>query len=202
MKYALILPLALGCSLTKPTKPLPLRHFAPDIPEQARAEGTAPCGTLAFGRMSARTHLRYRIVHRRSPVEVAMYETLRWTDRPDVYVQRALSEQLFEREGLVQTASSSDLVLEIDVLAFEQVDAPVPGGHVKLAYRLRDNRTVVDSGTINVERPSRTPRIENVIQAIGAANEAATAELAERIAPIVRQRSSCNPVAVKEPTGS
>jgi ABC-type uncharacterized transport system auxiliary subunit len=142
-------------------------------------------------RISSSAHLRYRIVHRTSPVEIALYETLRWTDHPDVYIRRALERHLFEVGGLVQSTNRGDLSLQIDVLGFEQVDAPAPSGRVQLAYELRDDRAVVASGTVTLARPSKGPRIEAVVAAIGEATEAATAEVARRVVPLVRARAGC-----------
>jgi ABC-type uncharacterized transport system auxiliary subunit len=167
-----------------------LRHFTPDV-AHAESPPAAHCGVLWLDRITSSAHLRYRIVHRTSPVEIALYETLRWTDHPDVYIRRALEQHLFEAGGLVQSTSRGDLSLAVDVLGFEQVDAPA-AGRVQLAYELRDDRAVVASGTVTLTRPRMGPQIEAVVAAIGEATEAATGVVVARgVVPVVRARAGC-----------
>ncbi len=193
MRRALAIVLFAGCALTRKSPPLELRYFSPALPEAAAP--TSTCGTVALGRITASAHLRYRIAHRTSPVEVALYETLRWTDHPDSYVRRALERELFGRAGLSQSLYSSELTLDVDVLGFEQLDTPQPAGRVQLAFRLRDDRAVIASGVLTATQPSRSPKIDDVVIAIGEATSAAVADVSSRVAPVVRARASCSPPA-------
>lgn len=194
MKRALAIALLGACALTRKSPPLEIRYFTPEIAREVSAPSST-CGTLALGRITASPHLRYRIAHRTSPVEISLYDTLRWTDHPDSYVRRALERELFGRGALSQAVYSSDIMLDVDVLGFEQLDAPRAAGRVQLAFRLRDDRSVITSDVLTTTRPSATPRIDDVVHAIGEATTAAAVEVAARVAPIIRARAGCTPPA-------
>ena len=194
MKRALAFALVAGCALTRKAAPLQIRYFTPEVAREVRAP-SGTCGTLVLGRITASPHLRYRIAHRTSPVEVSLYETLRWTDHPDSYVRRALERELFGHAALSQALYSGGLTLDVDVLGFEQLDAPRAAGRVQLAFRLRDDRSVIASDVLTTTRASVAPKIDDVVLAIGEATTAAAAEVAARVAPIIRARAGCTPPA-------
>jgi uncharacterized lipoprotein YmbA len=188
MRAPWLVVLAAGCALSTKSAPLELRYFSPEAPEAAapavRAEAVAPRGRLRLGRVTPSAHLRYRIVHRTSDVERQLSETLRWTDAPDAYVRRALSRALFEGRALEQVVGGAAPTLDVEVIAFEAVHRHPDrhAGRVELRYQLHDERAVLESGGIAVERPARGPEIEVIVAAIGDAMSAATAEVAARIA--------------------
>lgn len=165
--------------------------------------GAAPAAArprLHLGRVTPSAHLRYRIVRRSSPVERELSETLRWTEPPDAYVRRALTRALFEARSLEQVIGGPAPTLDVEVLAFEAVDrAPAPtvrgparpatrAGRVELRYQLHDERTVLASGVVAVERDAGGREIERVVAAIGQAMAAATAEVADRVTRRVTPR--------------
>lgn len=188
MRYWGALLVLAGCALTRNAPPRELRHFTPASAIERPAPVDTRCGELTLGRVLGGSHLRYRIVRRTSPVEIELYDTLRWTERPDIYVRRALAYHLFERGALVETTGRGGLVLDVEVLAYEQVDAR---GRVELRYQLRDQDHVVTTGHVVSESRARTPTIEAVVTAIGKASDEATSELAGRIGTTVRERSGC-----------
>jgi ABC-type uncharacterized transport system auxiliary subunit len=190
MKRVLAIALLAGCALTRKSAPLQIRQFTPEVPYEAGAP-TTTCGALALGRITASGHLRYRIAHRSSPVEISLYETLRWTDHPDSYVRRALERELFHQAALSQALYGSGLTLDVDVLGFEELETPRAAGRVQLAFRLRDDRSVITSGVLTTTRPSASPKIEDVVTAIGEATAAAARDVTARVAPIVRARAHC-----------
>jgi ABC-type uncharacterized transport system auxiliary subunit len=167
-----------GCSLLSKAPPRELRYFTPEKVESAPA---APSNKiqLRLGRVRPAELLRTRILHRQSPVEVQEYDMLRWTEPPDAYVRRALARALFDGAGFVQVVGGLVPTLDVDVVAFEQDGA---GGRVQLHYLLTDDRQVLASGDVVAERPATGTSIEAAVAAIGAAMNAASAEVASRIA--------------------
>jgi cholesterol transport system auxiliary component len=122
-------------------------------------------------------------VRRASAVELSLSETLRWTEYPDAYVRRSLSRALFEARDLEQIVGGAAPTLEVEVFAFEEVRrGDRRAGRVALRYQLHDERAVLASGDVVIERAARGPEIELVVAAIGDAMAASTAELAERVA--------------------
>lgn len=189
-----------GCALSSKAAPLELHYFSAESPSAAAVQSRAPAaGTprLRLGQITTADYLRYRIVHRDSARSVDPYETLRWAELPREYVRRALIRALFDTGALAQVVGGAAPTLDIDVTAFEEVVRP--GGHagrVQLSYRLHDDQVVIARGAVTAERPARGPGMEAVASAIGAAMDAASAELAGRVVP--RLRALPEPA---EPTG-
>jgi ABC-type uncharacterized transport system auxiliary subunit len=123
--------------------------------------------------------LRYRIVHRESAVEIGLYETLRWTDNPDVYVRRALVRALFDDGALGQGVGGALPALDVEVLGFEEVRTTgAHTGRVMLRYELHDSRTVLAGGVVTAERPVTAGGFDAVVVAIGEALRGATNQVA------------------------
>jgi cholesterol transport system auxiliary component len=122
-------------------------------------------------------------VRRTSSVELRLSETRRWTEPPDAYVRRSLARALFEARGLERVVGGAAPTLEVEVIAFEVVHHPDRrAGRVELRYQLHDERTVLSAGDVAIEREARGQGFELVVAAIGEALEAATAEIADRVA--------------------
>lgn len=172
-----------GCAIAAKSQPLEFRYFSPPPSVRAAAAtGEPPCARLRLGRVTPGAYLRFRIAHRDSAVELDLYDTLRWTERPDTYVRRALSDALFEHQPLEQAIANDAVTLEIDVIAFEEVARQGRhAGRVQLGYALRDARNVLGRGVVTFEHDARGAAIEHVVAAIGAALEAASAEVARRV---------------------
>jgi ABC-type uncharacterized transport system auxiliary subunit len=186
-----------GCALTSKAKPIENRYFSPERAQVAPAAVSVPepVVRLRLGRLSASANLRYRIVHRESQVEVSPYETLRWTETPADYVERSLVRALFGCGRFQQVVSGPGLTLDVEVIAFEDAHrGRQRSGRVQLSYRLHDERIVIASGVVEVERDAPADSIDSVVAAIGTAMEGATAEIAERVA---RQLRSEEPTAKK-----
>ncbi len=190
-----------SCALTSKAPPLNMRYFTP---EPLTAPGARSLTSLTehasdpqdvarirLGRVSPSAHLRYSIVHRGTGFELQPYEELRWTERPDAYVQRALAHALFDSRALVQAVDRRAPTLDVEVVAFEEVRRGSQRlGRVELRYQLSDDATVLASGAVTVERPARGGRIEDVVAAISEAMTAATAQVAERVARACNASSS------------
>lgn len=171
-----------GCALVTKSEPVELRYFSPEPASVAAERGATGCAArLRLGRVTPSDHVQSRIAHRESPVEIDLYDTWRWTERPDNYVRRALVRALFEGRGLVQSASRRDPTLDVEVIGFEEARHGRHAGRVQLTYQLGDDR-VLARGEITKEREVQGTGIAAVVAAIGAAMTDATSELAGRVA--------------------
>lgn len=186
MRWLLLL--LTGCALTSRSAPVQIRYFSP-IPASAtkpasppkhastaRDQGDLP--RVRIGNVTPSEHLREDIARRTSPFELELYSQRRWTEPPETYVQRALAEALFEDRPLAEAVTGAAVTLHVDVLAFEEVATPAAGGRVQLRYRLDDERSVLATGVITVERPASGVGFVPIVAAIGEALEDATAQLA------------------------
>jgi hypothetical protein len=174
------LALVTACALTSRSEPRQLRYFAPELPPSVAFVGT-PCARIRIGRVVAGSGLRLAIERRVSPIELEPYETLRWTESPEVYTRRSVARALFARP-LEQAVAGAVLVLDVEVTGFEEVaHGATRAGRVVLRYELRDERRVVARGETPVERPATSAMIDAVVVAIGAALAGSSDELADRI---------------------
>jgi cholesterol transport system auxiliary component len=181
MRAALALAVLAGCALVRSSKPADIRYFAPEPLARASAPVRARDLKVRIGRVEPSTHLRERIAYRASSVEVALYDERRWTDAPDIYVRRAVERSLFDRRGVEQTFHRDGPELEIEVVGFEEVVAPLHTGRVQLRYQLRDRDVIVARGTLTAERPVAGDGFAPVVASIGEALD----EVAEQLAEIV-----------------
>jgi cholesterol transport system auxiliary component len=170
-----------GCSLTSRSAPIQIRYFAIETPrDHARTQLAARCELeLQLGRIEPDIYLREKIAHRVSPAEVQLYDTKRWTETPDVYVRRALEHALFERRPFHQVLGGRSPTLDVEVIAFEELQTTPPRGRVELRYRLHDNRTVLANDVVAVERVAGGADFSYVIDAIADALDAAANKIAE-----------------------
>lgn len=180
-----------GCALTSKATPMDVRYFTPetlDSPRPPRRPEPA-IARLRLGHAGSSANLRYRIVHRESAVELEPYETLRWTENPEDYVRRSLTRALFEDQPLEQVVGGAAPALEVELVAFEESRRGERHvGRVQIRYQLHDERSVLASGVVTVERDASSGAIEAVVAAIGAAMEAACAELAGDVVVRLRAR--------------
>jgi ABC-type uncharacterized transport system auxiliary subunit len=180
MKFSLLVCVLAACALTSKAKPVEIRYFAPPSLQVAVQPTASSAGRARLGRITASSYLRARIAHRRSPVELDLADTLRWTEHPDEYVRRSLSRALFVDRGIEQAVTGSALTLTVEVTAFEHVERG--GRHygcVQLRYEIDDDNSVVTEGVVTVERDARGSDISLVVAAIGDALAAATADVAD-----------------------
>ena len=181
-----------GCALTQKSAPRELRYFTPPLSNVASHEGK-PCGHIELGRVIASGSLRYPIQHEVSPVEIRPYETLRWTEIPDVFVKRSIARALYDKEPLEQTIGEG-AVLDIDVIAFEETSEHA--GRVRLRYELHDDTRVLSHGVITRERAAASQSIDQVVVAIGQALDEASGQR------FARMWSRRTPHVTRDPVGA
>ena len=146
-----------GCALLGKGDPLLPRYFTPEYPLDAPASAPAVADLrLRLGRVSAWSHLRERMVVRSSEQEIRYYDDRRWTERPEIYLRRALSGELFQERGLVHVISGAAPTLEVELASFEEVQ--VPSNHrarLVAHFVLYDERVGRLEETVTVEEPVR-----------------------------------------------
>lgn len=176
-----------GCALTDKAPPVEIRYFSPQEYRLATREAvpseSARRVELRMGRITSSAHLRSRISYRATGYELGSYETLRWTDNPETYLRRELHRALFETRPLRERVSGRVPVMEVELIAFEEVRKSGDRfGRVSLHYTLRDESRVLADGHVEVERQAAAGGgIENVVGAISAALAAAADESADRV---------------------
>jgi len=180
-----LLPLG-GCALTNKAVPTIPRYFSPELPPvQPKAEAPRAGAELRLGRISAGSHIREKIVYRSSDYEVGFYDDLLWTEKPDSYLRRALSQVLFEQERLRSVVSGAAPVLDVELVSFEELRAPRHAALVRLTFVVRDERMVRLEQTLSVERPiaaaSKDKEPAAIAAALGEAMSSAVAQISERV---------------------
>jgi cholesterol transport system auxiliary component len=177
-----------GCALASKSTPAEVHWFSPEAIDAVHPTAAAlpepGAGRVRIGRVAASSHLRSRIVFREAAYELGAYDDRRWTENPDVYLRRALEHALFEERGVVQGLGGPVPVLDVELIAFEEVrrGGARTSGRVEVAYVLHDDRDVLAKGRVAVERPASSGAMGDVVAAIAAALEGATSEVAGAVA--------------------
>lgn len=193
--------LALGaCALTSKAEPVDVRYFSPERAESTSAGRKEPTAAslpfpLRLGRVQARPHLRERIVYRENDFELGYYDGLRWAERPDVYLRRAISRALFERRTNRQVLGADAPTVEVEISAFDEVRARSGhDAHVRLDAILFDRNDIVWQGTVDAREPVAGSSIEAVVAAMTSAVEVAAESLARSVeSALVMARSPRDP---------
>ena len=150
-----------ACALTSKSTPIVVRYFTPGhaSPHRAGPAFAGPASSAAsappelrLGRVSAASYLNEKIAFRDSDHEVGYYATLRWTERPEDYLRRALARALFQEHELRELVSGAGPALELELSAFEEVKTPTHIARVEVTWKVRDGRTVVAQRTLTIER--------------------------------------------------
>ena len=175
-----------GCALMSKAAPLSPRYFSPELePASPDSPPKTPL-ELRLGGIRASVQLEQRIAYRESESELGYYDSWRWTEPPEAYLARALSQQLFEQRGFVHVVAGSAPTLDVELLGFEEVRAGAPRARVELRLVLRDDRRTLLERTLRVERPLAPGAAEDaplrLTRALSGALEAALAQLGELVA--------------------
>ena len=187
--------LTLGCAALSKSTPLEIRYFTPEAepagPQLSQpAAAGAPTASLRLGRVVGGPELGEEIAWRESPMEVGFYDDSRWTERPEAYVARALDRALFGSGRLRHVLAGPTPVLDVRVLAFEEV-RPQSGGprraRVTLAVLLHDERTVLLEQRFMQEVEVRGGKIEQLVQGLALAMQRVVEQVAGQAAATLAQ---------------
>ncbi|MDF2697868.1 MAG: hypothetical protein K0S65_6251 [Labilithrix sp.] len=179
----------MGCggALTSKGEALDVRWFNPETvrPRLTSASETAPAGAgqeLELGHVASGINLRERIAYRDAAYEVGFYDDKRWTERPEVYVRRALARTLFEERGMRRALAGQAPVLDVEVLSFEMLRGETPSARIQLRMVVHDDRDAFLEKTLTVDRPMPpgSKGFEGLVQAMAQALDAAAEEVANQ----------------------
>lgn len=195
-----------ACALLSKSEFAEIRYFSPERatprtssagPAVAPASGAAKKPVrLRLGRVSSGRNLRERIAYRGAAYELGYYRDLRWTERPEAYVERALGRSLFEVHGLRRVLSGTAPTLEVEVIAFDELRLPkIRAARIQLKLMLYDDTGAVLDDTLTVDRPvaGETPEIEDVVAAMANALDAAADQTTLRVQMALAASRSSSP---------
>ncbi len=178
-----------SCALTDKQPALNVHYYSMSPPsltsEPLSPSASSPNSHLRLVRISrvkASSHLNKKLYFRSSAVEGGYYEDRRWTEKPAELVHRELDRALFEQGRFSEQLAGDALVLEVEVLAFEEVRLGASRhALIELRYQLQDDSKVLLAQTVRVERAAKAPAPEEVVKALSLALEEACQELAVRL---------------------
>jgi cholesterol transport system auxiliary component len=160
--WALLVALAtppLGCAFFGKSDPVVLRYFTPETLAAAPdSSGVAmamrpTAFDLRLGRVNSASYVKDRIAFRDKGFEVGYYDELRWTEKPESYLRRALGRALFQQQGVRQIISGPGPTLDVDLDAFEELRSPRHAARMQVTWVLHDDQHVQWEETFTVERP-------------------------------------------------
>jgi len=189
---AALVAFASSCALLTKSEPVVPRYFSPEVAEGSPASTTSTASSLEvrLGRVGGGSYLKERIAFRSSDHEFGLYEDRRWTERPEVYVERALERALFEQRGIRRALSGSAPTLTAELIEFEEVTGSAPRVRLRLSYALHNEQTVLREHTLALERPLAQgldiSRTERVAAALGDSLRDAANQIAEDVLASLR----------------
>jgi cholesterol transport system auxiliary component len=184
---ALALGLA-GCALTSRSEPMRVRYYTLEGGGSAVRAREADHRTLELrlGRVEASDYLSEEIAFRNSKHELEFYDDLRWTEKPQEYLRRALTRALFQERGVTRAFSGAASTLDVELVEFEELRGPQPKVRLSAIATLHDERRSQLQETVTVERAisgasATGDHTEATAAALSAAMSEAVAGLADRV---------------------
>ncbi len=183
--------LTLGCALLSKGDQGAARFFV--IEHVPRVSGTDPVQAdkiqtkkmnLRLGRVTGALHLEERLVYRDSQYELGYYRERRWTEPPDIFLERLLARLLFEDLGLSRVVGGVGPTLEVRLTAFDEIRVPTRFARARVVARLHDERSVFWEETLTAEIPivvnDRSDLVTETVKALGLAMQSVIDQIAER----------------------
>jgi uncharacterized lipoprotein YmbA len=169
---------ASGCALFSRGASVDVRWYTPELtrlhPGSAELQGGCE---LRVGRVRSGADLGLRIAYGDGLYQVGYYEGLRWTERPEEYVRRALGRALFEQGPFVRAPSPAAPTLDVEVIEFQEVKAPtMHAARIALRIVLSTDRVLLER-TIAVSEPFSGEPFDAFVAAMSVALETAASEV-------------------------
>jgi cholesterol transport system auxiliary component len=159
LPFAIAVTSASGCALLSRGSAMEPRWFTPELARTP--EGIAemqPTRDLHLGRVTSGATIGLRIAFSDGLYEVGYYDSRRWTERPELYVRRALERALFEGGRFRRSSAGGGPSLDVDVLKFEEVKgASTHAARVALHVVLSTDRVLLERTVIASEPASGDP---------------------------------------------
>jgi ABC-type uncharacterized transport system auxiliary subunit len=171
-----------GCALFSRGARVDTHWYTPELtrthPGSAEPQGGCE---LRLGRVTAGPDLGRRIAYGDGLYQVGYYESLRWTERPEQYVRRALGRALFEEGPFQRAASPSAPTLDVEVVNFQEVKGPAThAARITLHIVLTTERVLVER-TVAVSEPFPGQPFDAFVAAMSMALETASSEVVRDI---------------------
>lgn len=147
---------AAGCALTSRSEPMRVRYYTLESGNTQQSLASQPRSTpleLRIGRIDASGYLNQQIAFRNSSHQLEFYDDLRWTEKPEQYLRRALTKALFQERGLTRSYSGMTPTLDIELVEFEEIRGAEPKVRLQALVTLHDERRSQLEETVTVERP-------------------------------------------------
>lgn len=181
-----------GCALMGKSKPLTIRYFdlASDTSYHPRAQAAA--ARLRLGQVRAVRYIDRRFVSRESAHELRYHDTLRFSDQPEAFLARALSQNLFERAGVTRVVSGVAPTLEVELTAFEErVSSGTHKAEVAARAIIHDDRVQLWQRSFSATRALASgDKPEALASALGQALAEIAAQITEETLATLAQRSA------------
>ena len=175
-----------GCTFFAKSEVAYPRFFTPELAKLASPEESRQSRLeLRLGRVTAGSYISEKMVYRESSYEIGFYDYRLWTERPEMYLRRALERVLFEEEGLRSIVSGAAPTLDVELVGFEELKAPQHEALVRISFAVHDARAVLLQETLAVEQPiakaSSGREADAVAEALGEALRKAVYEVTGRV---------------------
>jgi hypothetical protein len=187
-----------GCDLFSRGKALDVRWFTPERIHSegiANAQGvtSAPGGAaegqpgreassgpceLRLASVTSAADLGPRIHFGDGLYRVEQYEGLRWTERPEHYVRRALGRTLFEQGTFRRSVSGGAPTLDVELLDFEEVKTPAQHAARIVVRVVVASDHVLAERTLVVTEPVVGGSVDDFVGTMAAVLDKAAAEVA------------------------
>ena len=173
---------ASGCALLSRGASVDTKWYTPELtqPSAGSAE-RQETGELRLGRVTAGADLGLRIAYSDGLYGMGYYEGLRWTERPEHYVRRALGRSLFEQGPFRRTLDATAPTLDVEVVDFEEVKAPTThAARISLRVVLARDHVLLER-TVAVSRAVPGGTFDGFVAAMSQALEASASEIARDV---------------------
>jgi ABC-type uncharacterized transport system auxiliary subunit len=176
------LSLTSGCALLSRGASIDTRWYTPELtqPSAGSAE-RQQAGELRLGRVTAGGDLGLRIAYSDGLYRIGYYEGLRWTERPEQYVRRALGRSLFEQGPFRRAPAVTAPTLDVEVVEFEEVKAPTThAARISLRVVLSTDHVLLER-TVSVSKEVAGSLFDGFVAAMSQALEASATEMARDV---------------------
>jgi hypothetical protein len=175
----------LGCALLSRGSSVDVRWYTPELtrPRAGIAESQGGQGgcELRLGRVTAGADLGLHIAYGDGLYQIGYYEGLRWTERPEQYVRRAVGRALFEQGPFQRALAGVAPEIDVEVVEFEEVKSPTThAARVGLRVVLSADRVLLER-TVAVSEPVVASSFDGFVAAMAQALEGAASEIARDV---------------------